>query len=276
MALSLLLASLSATTALSASILQSAQGDGGKDSLSMYSTPDDSSMEPDPSMIVESIGSSQSANASYQFPNAIISGSIYDMPFQYPELDLEASDADIQCKESFGVNLSRASCDDIIRGWNPKDGSEPYSWGQRGKGNFHANLPYRFSSSECPPIILPNTFLLQRHREVPHNEILIWYGVGDGFCVIDVVHAKDAVSDMASSNEIKQAARQLINGCVKNGAPNTGGLIRNIGMWRAIEPSPDAYVGMLILTQVRIVIWSLLSGCITRWSSAAWDRYQPG
>lgn len=51
----------------------------------------------------------------------------------------------------------------------------------------------------------------------------------DGFCAIDVVHKRGFVADIASPLQIKQAAAQVMTGCIKNGAPNMGGMIGNVG-----------------------------------------------
>ena len=57
-------------------------------------------------------------------------------------------------------------------------------------------------------------------------------------CVVDIVHAKDKISDFISGDQLKEAATQLVSTCVKNGAPNTGGVIKNLGMSKV---SPDLF-----------------------------------
>ena len=52
----------------------------------------------------------------------------------------------------------------------------------------------------------------------------------DAACAIDVVHDKDKISDYASYNEIRAAASRVIDTCVESGTPNTGGLVKKVGM----------------------------------------------
>ena len=50
------------------------------------------------------------------------------------------------------------------------------------------------------------------------------------------MYAESVVSDVADANDITAAATKIMSGCIKNGPPNTGGLIRNIGTlesWRS-------------------------------------------
>lgn len=60
--------------------------------------------------------------------------------------------------------------------------------------------------------------------------------IADGFCAIDIVHKKGAVSDFATIAEIKTAATKVRYACVQNGAPNTGGMIRNVGTFTKTGP----------------------------------------
>ena len=143
MALFLLILNVFAATVSSVSTPQaSANGDQG--SLFALASQD----APDDALVIETIGSGPSTNTTFLLPDANISGSVHDMPFDYPGLDsIAASNAEIQCKgEPFGFNLSRTSCNDAINGW--PTGSTVISMGQRGHGNFQAKLPARRSSSE--------------------------------------------------------------------------------------------------------------------------------
>ena len=141
------------------------------------------------------------SNASFLYPN--LNNSDYELPFDYPDLDLGSTDTNLstnaepECKESLGVNLSRFSCSDAYN--RMRDGTATLTWGQRGTGNFQVRLPFRVSSI-------------------------------DGFCAIDIVHGTRSNSDFATLSQVKQAANQVINGCIRNGPPNTGGLIRNVGV----------------------------------------------
>lgn len=113
-------------------------------------------VESDSSSIITPIGSSRLANGSYTPPNTNTNGSIFDIPFEYPGLDgIEASDADIQCKESFGANLSRTSCNNALMNLGSR--SDSLTWGQRGHGNFQLKLPFRASSCEFPLEICPES-----------------------------------------------------------------------------------------------------------------------
>lgn len=188
----------------SASVLQPSQGTAnvGPGSLSALTLGDPSSLEPiesDSSLIIQSTGSSQSPNTTVLLINSSLTGSEYDLPFEYPGLDdvLGATNAGLQCKgESFGFNLSRLSCTQAYG--RIATSTSVGTWGQRGQGSYNAILPFRWSSF-------------------------------DGFCAIDLVHNKNSVSDSASPLQIKQAAAQVMNGCIRNGAPNTGGMIGNVG-----------------------------------------------
>ncbi len=189
---------------LSATVPKPAQGayEGGSGSSLSLAPINDSSAEPilsDSSLVIESVGDVLSTNTTFLLPDSNSSNSEYALPFEYPDLGLlGATNADLQCKGgNFGVNLSRLSCNSAFD--RLSNSPSVMTWGQRGAGSFQIKLPFRASSS-------------------------------DGFCAIDVVHAPGKVSDLTSPLQVKQAASQVINGCVKNGAPNTGGLMRNIGM----------------------------------------------
>ena len=195
-----------ATFTASISQLSQSTASVAPDSLLTLNPTDDSSLEPiesDSSLIIQSIGSPQSPNTTLLLPNASLSVSEYDMPFEYPGLDdlLGATNAGLQCKgESFGFNLSRTSC--VQAFGRIGTSANLVTWGQRARGNYQVKLPYRYSSF-------------------------------DGFCAIDVVHSRNTVSEVASEIQIKRAAAQIMNGCIRNGAPNTGGMIGNVGMLTA-------------------------------------------
>ncbi len=199
------------TAVFSATVPQPPQGafEGAPASSLSLTQTNDASAQPialDSSMVIESVGDVQSANTSFLFPDSNYSNSEYELPFEYPDLDLlGASNADLQCKESLGVNLSRLSCTSAFNRISSRNNL--ITWGQRGAGNYQVNLPFRVGSE-------------------------------DGFCAIDVVHAPGKVSDLASPLQLKQAAAQVINGCVKNGAPNTGGMVRNLGKTTEPESHP--------------------------------------
>ena len=52
---------------------------------------------------------------------------------------------------------------------------------------------------------------------------------GDGRCVLDIFLKENAVSDSATGNDILNAARTLINQCVKHIPRSTGGYVSNVG-----------------------------------------------
>ena len=199
-----LLLAFSPFASFSASVLQPSQGtvNVAPDSLSTLTLADPFSLEPiesDSSLTIQSTSSSQSPNTTVLLTNSSLTGSEYDMPFEYPGLDdlLGAKTAELQCKgESFGFNLSKLSCTQAYSRLSTSN--LVGTWGQRGGANYQVKLPYRLSSF-------------------------------DGFCALDVVHSKNSVSDFASPLEIKQAAAQIMDGCIRNGAPNTGGMIGNVG-----------------------------------------------
>ena len=200
----LLLVAFLLSTAFSANVLQSSQGTANiaPDSLSALNLVDPSSLEPlesDSSLNIHSTGSPQLSNTTVILPNSSLSGFEYDTPFEYPGLNdlLGATNAGLQCRgETFGFNLSRTSCLQAYRRVN--NSPVPLTWGQRDEGKFQVKLPFRLSSY-------------------------------DGFCVLDVVHDRGFVGGVASPLQIKQAALQVLHGCIKNGAPNTGGMIGNVG-----------------------------------------------
>ncbi len=210
-------------------------------SLSLTQT-NDASAQPvvlDSSMVIESVGDVQSANTSFLFPDSNYSNSENKLPFEYPELDLlGASNADLQCKGgSLGVNLSRLSCTSAFDRMSNQN--TVLTWGQRSAGNYQVQLPFRASSL-------------------------------DGFCAIDVVHAPGKVSDLATPLQLKQAAAQVINGCVKNGAPNTGGMIRNVGKMTEPESHP-AHIRNACFTKyhphIRLCRTQLKVRARTKWQS---------
>ena len=138
---------LFSTAAFSASVLQSPQdsGDGAPDSLSAPSTPSELSLDLTDFPILESVGSSSEANVSFLLPNVDDSNSDYDMPFEYPDLNLNGTtNDDVECKESFGINLSRVSCENALQRF--PNSPVPVKWGQRFKTSRNVALPYRVSS----------------------------------------------------------------------------------------------------------------------------------
>lgn len=200
------------TAVFSATVPQPPQGafEGAPGSPLSLTQTNDSSAQPivlDNTMVIESVGDIQSANTSFLFSDSNYSNSEYELPFEYPDLDLlGAPNADLQCKGgSLGVNLSRLSCTSAFD--RMRNQNNLLTWGQRSAGSFQVLLPFRASSL-------------------------------DGFCAIDVVHAPGKVSDLASPLQLKQAADEVIKGCVKNGAPNTGGMRRNLGKMTAQESHP--------------------------------------
>ena len=46
---------------------------------------------------------------------------------------------------------------------------------------------------------------------------------------MDVVHNRNTVSDLASTRQIQNAATRVLNSCIKNGAPNSGGMVSGVG-----------------------------------------------
>ena len=111
-------------------------------------TPANGLPQPDQPSILETNGSSPAGNVSYLNPNKNESDSVYDLPFEYPGLELlENSNEDLQCKgQSFGFNLSQTSCQDALTRF--PNGLSPVTWGQRGQGAFQVKLPYRMNSGK--------------------------------------------------------------------------------------------------------------------------------
>ena len=155
MSLSLLITAFLPLSALTVSILQPLQEprDVGLGMLSWPGQPDNSSAEdvdPESSLIIETVGSYPNTNISFLAPDANVSDSAFNVPFEYPDMDfIESSNADVECDGArFGVDLSRRSCStlllDRIRGFDTM-----YDIGQRFKGTFQVVLPSRISSCEC-------------------------------------------------------------------------------------------------------------------------------
>ncbi|MCJ1452682.1 hypothetical protein MMC28_003025 [Mycoblastus sanguinarius] len=120
--------------------------------------------------------------------------------FDYDIDLLSDNNANVLCNgERFGINLSRGSCNLALQRMNQT--TDIYNWGQRrtpGAINFNVKLPFRILSY-------------------------------DGFCAVDIVHKKGAISDYASGLEVHTAAQRVLNGCVKSGAPNEGGYVGSVG-----------------------------------------------
>lgn len=170
--------------------------------LSSLTQTNDSSTSPvssDSSVVIETLGEGPIAKTNLLLPGFNSSEPEY-ASFEYPDLDvgpLGATDANVECRGgSLGENLTRYSCNDALNRMSIEN--TRLNFGQRFTQQWHVKLPFRTSSL-------------------------------DSFCVIDVTHARGKVSDVATPFEIKNAAEKVVKGCVKNGAPNTGGLIRNVG-----------------------------------------------
>ena len=134
--------------AFSASLILPSQDNGNLTSGSLIAPtqPDDSSnasIGSNSPIVLESIGDSLS-NISFLLPNQNASGTEYDSTFDYPDLDLDATNAEPECKASLGTDLVKTSCIDAVARVSPSD--TIFFWGQRGKGSFQAKLPWRSSS----------------------------------------------------------------------------------------------------------------------------------
>ena len=96
---------------------------------------------------------------------------------------------------AYGKNLDLPSC---VEAFAKMTFSEiPVLFGERGHGQWEANLPFRILSS-------------------------------NGLCAIDISHRANIWSDKITASELKLNAGILIDVCVK-GTPNQGGVISNIG-----------------------------------------------
>lgn len=168
----------------------------------------DSSISPylsNSALVIETIGEGPNAKTDFFLPESNSSDPEYTA-FEYPGIDdnlLGATDADVQCRASLGENITRFSCNEALNSMSTDN--TRFSWGQRfTQQAWQVKLPVRYSGS-------------------------------DGFCVIDVTHAKGKVSDFATPREVKEAAQKVVNGCIKTGKPNTGGSIRKVGKMNLSE-----------------------------------------
>ncbi|KAI4145613.1 MAG: hypothetical protein L6R39_003755 [Caloplaca ligustica] len=95
----------------------------------------------------------------------------------------------------YGRNLRYASCMQVNRVMSST--TDFRSFGERGTGNYQGNLPFRYLSR-------------------------------DGLCAIDLSHAPGMDWDTVRPNDLKEAARLVIQICVR-GKPNEGGQITGLG-----------------------------------------------
>lgn len=97
--------------------------------------------------------------------------------------------------KAYGKNLNLASCTQALH--LMPDTKKPLTFGQRGKGDWDANLPFRILSR-------------------------------NGLCAIDIAHRAGAVSDTITPVALRQNAAALIDLCVGT-KPNEGGVVSNLG-----------------------------------------------
>lgn len=113
------------------------------------------SPENNSALIIAKSGSGQASNTTSLLSNSNITNLEFKLPFEYPDLSIDDDDAestnnDISCKDKWGEDLSRMSCDEAIS--RMEDNRQLYSWGQRGLGAFQYQLPWRVSSGEFPTV----------------------------------------------------------------------------------------------------------------------------
>ncbi|KAL8904287.1 MAG: hypothetical protein Q9171_007103 [Xanthocarpia ochracea] len=115
---------------------------------------------------------------------------IYHAPFQYTA-PLDA-DQEVKCSEEYGIDVDPTSCFDAWQRFRWQD-ERVFTFGQRGlTPKPQQILPMRISSR-------------------------------DGRCAIDIVHGYNALtSDIATFEDIRQAATKAMEGCVENPRPGSG------------------------------------------------------
>lgn len=118
---------------------------------------------------------------------------------------------------AYGRNLKLRSCVAAIEIMS----NEPsiVTFGQRGKGTWDANLPFRWLSR-------------------------------DGQCAIDLGHTQEFESDAIKAIDLQEIAKALLNICVveRGRLPNEGGLVTNIGengnlLLRMVKYKPSVTCG---------------------------------
>lgn len=113
------------------------------------------SPENNSALIIAKSGSEQASTTTSLLSNSNITNLEFNLPFEYPDLSIDDDDAestnnDISCKDKWGEDLSRMSCNEVIS--RMVDNRQLYSWGQRGHGAFLFQLPWRVSSCESPMV----------------------------------------------------------------------------------------------------------------------------
>ena len=136
------------------------------------------------------------ADSDIAWPENFISPNVSSPSRPTPSSNTSLGVPDISCNgTTYGKNLNVGSCLQAL-GKMPT-GSRSVVFGQRGRGDWEANLPLRVLST-------------------------------NGVCAIDVSHRAGAIFDSISPSELKESARILIDVCVR-GKLNTGGVLSNIG-----------------------------------------------
>jgi len=138
-----------------------------------------------------------------------------------------AIDAKVHCDaQRYGVNLVRSACDSALQ----KIGTSPnkFTVAQRGlKRRPAIFLPNRWPSGKDPWLLIPNVSNSLLLKACDPN--LLTSVIADLKCVIDLTTAPGISSDTTSELEIRQAADRVINDCVGNPGPTSGGSLGNVG-----------------------------------------------